>query len=29
MALTVAGPVGCKEGSKEGAVAEGKVRFTD
>ncbi len=29
MALTVAGPVGCKEGSKEGGRREGKVRFTD
>jgi hypothetical protein len=29
MALTVAEPVGCREGSKEGAVAEGKARFTD
>ena len=29
MALTVAGPVGCKEGSKEAGRREGKVRFTD
>jgi hypothetical protein len=25
----VAGPVGCKEGSKEGGRREGKVRFSD